>query len=112
MPVTIKAIYKDAPLSNGTVSIEPLEGQDTRGGGPVEKGECKLDKASGLKTGRYLVRFTAGDGRTPADSEVAAPGGGTNIVSKDLIPEDYGINSKQEITVKKGDPNVFEFKIP
>ena len=43
-------------------------------------------------------------------------GGGTpagaNIVSKDLVPAAWGRDSKQEVTVKAGGPNVFNFDIP
>ena len=40
------------------------------------------------------------------------PGGGTNIVSRELVPKDWNVNSKQEATVTKEGPNQFDFDIP
>jgi hypothetical protein len=40
------------------------------------------------------------------------PSGGTNIISKDLVPSDWNINSKKEVVVTKEGPNKFDFEIP
>ena len=42
----------------------------------------------------------------------AAVAGGANIVSKDIVPPDWGSASKQEVTVAAGKANVFDFSIP
>jgi hypothetical protein len=76
-----------------------------------------------LKPGKYLVRLTSGDGKTiarvgvredknPPKELAAAPGGSTNIVSMDRIPEEWNIRSKQEREVKANGVNRFDFDIP
>jgi hypothetical protein len=103
---------KGQPIKDGSIRFFPLDGQGTENGCPIVNGEFRLEKKDGLKPGKYLVRVTAGDGRTPSDSEVAGPGGSTNIVSHDLIPPDWAEDSKQQIEVKSGDKNVFTLAIP
>jgi hypothetical protein len=98
------------------VMFEPLEGQDTGGNSTTSGGQYSLPKSVGLKPGRYLVRVTAGDGKTavnPVDPKAPpGPTGGTNIISKDLVPADWNLNSKHEITVTKDGANKFDFDIP
>lgn len=97
----------------GSVSFEPLEGQTTRAGISFTDGMFTIPKDQGLKAGNYLVRLTAGDGKTPTvPEEAGGPGGSTNIVSVDLIPEDYGSRSKQQFEVKAGSPNRVEIDLP
>jgi hypothetical protein len=59
---------------------------------------------------------SAGDGKTAVNpvspDQPPGPGGGTNIISKELVPADWNVNSKQERTVNKDGPNRFEFEIP
>lgn len=116
MEVTGSVKYKTGPIKDGTISFEPLEGQPTRATALVVAGEFTIPRPSGLVPGRYLIRVSAGDGKTavnPIDpDQPPGPGGGTNIISKELIPADWNVNSKQERTVAKGGPNRFEFEIP
>jgi hypothetical protein len=100
------------PLDQGQIMFFPEEGQDTVGGAPVLNGKFKIDSKQGLKPGRYLVRLTAGDGKTPNNEEAGAPGGSTNIVSVDRIPDDWGIRSTQKIEVKSSGSNKFDFAVP
>jgi hypothetical protein len=101
------------PLDGASISFEPMDkGVETRAGGEVKNGRFTIPRESGLKPGKYLVRLTAGDGKTPANEEAGAPGGSTNIISVDRIPEDWNVNSKQEVDVKADGSNTFEFSIP
>lgn len=102
------------PLTGGSIQFGPLDGQDTSGGcGLGPDGTFRLDRADGLKPGRYLVRITAGDGKSPAsEEEVAAPGGSTNIVSVDRIPPEWNVRSDKQIEVKEGADNTFDFAVP
>jgi hypothetical protein len=99
-------------LRAGSISFEPLDGQGTQSGAAITNGEYKVPRQHGLKPGRYRVRVTAGDGKTPAKSEAAGPGGSTNIVSRDLVPADWNTQSKQEVEVNAGGVNTFDFDIP
>jgi hypothetical protein len=110
---------KGQPIKDGAiVMFEPLENQGTATNVAVTGGTFTIPRATGLRPGRYLVRVTAGDGKTPVNptnpDEPPGPGGpkGTNIISKELVPRDWNVNSKQEVAVKKGGPNKFDFDIP
>lgn len=96
------------------VIFEPLEQQDTGANVTVYGGEYSIPRGAGLKPGRYLVRITSGDGKTavnPLDPDNPPGPGGSNIVSKDIVPPDWNVNSNHEVTVTKGGPNKFDFDI-
>ena len=124
MEVTGEVKLKGQPLKEGMIIFEPLgETKDTHSGAAIVNGGYKVPKERGLKPGKYLVRLTAGDGITPArlsaregknppKEQAAAPGGSTNIVSMDLIPDDYNVRSKHQIEVKADGANRFDFDIP
>jgi hypothetical protein len=100
------------PLKQGTIKFVPLDGQGTESGAAVADGAYTVPAQNGLKPGKYLVQLSAGDGKTPHDEEIAAPGGSANIVSLDLIPEDWNVRSTQQVEVKKGEANTFNFNVP
>lgn len=123
MEVTGAVKLQGQPLREGRIMFFPLDQQDTQGGAPIVEGEYQVPRQSGLKAGKYLVRLTAGDGKTiarvggaesknPAHEQAAAPGGSTNIVSMDLIPDDWNVRSKHQVDVKPGQVNRFDFDIP
>jgi hypothetical protein len=116
---------KGKPIKDGAmVLFEPIDGQDTAANATTVNGAFLIPQHTGLKPGKYLIRVTAGDGVTavnPLDSgtgpgaEGPAPGGpgrGTNIVSKDLVPKEWNVASKQQVTVTADGPNKFDFEIP
>jgi hypothetical protein len=100
------------PLKSGIITFVPLDGQDTYGGATITNGTYDVPQAQGLKAGNYMVQLTSGDGKTPANEEEAAAPGITNIVSFDLIPEAYGINSTQKFEVKSSGSNKFDVAVP
>lgn len=100
------------PLKEGVIAFEPLDGQDTQSGAPVVNGAYAVPRESGLKPGKYLVKLTSGDGKTPHDEEAGGPGGSANIVSFDLIPDDWNVRSTQKVEVKKDGENKFDFHVP
>jgi hypothetical protein len=100
------------PLKDGSISFAPVDGRGTQSGAPIVNGSYALPRPNGLKAGKYLVRITAGDGRTPANEEAANPGGSTNIVSVDLIPDEWNAKSTKEVEVKANSVNKFDFEIP
>ena len=102
--------------NGGLVTFEPLENQGTAAPAVVTDGKYDIPRQNGLKPGRYRVWMTAGDGKTAVNpvspDSPPGPGGGTNIISKELVPSDWNVNSKQERTVSKDGPNRFELIIP
>jgi hypothetical protein len=107
---------KGEPVDDGVIEFHPLgDGslEMTKSGAPITKGAYRVPREDGLAPGKYRVIITAGDGRTPAADPDAMPGPtGANIVSKDRIPPEYNTESKQEVEVKAGEPNVFDYEIP
>ncbi|HVK15913.1 MAG TPA: hypothetical protein VM533_03130 [Fimbriiglobus sp.] len=110
---------KGQPIKDGTLVIfEPLDGQDTGVNTTVNEGTFDVPRQSGLKPGKYLVRVTVGDGITPEnpidpDAGPGPTGGrGNNFMAKDLVPKDWNVNSKQQVTVTSENPNKFDFDIP
>jgi hypothetical protein len=108
---------KGEPIKEGIIMFEPLDGQDTRAGSPIIDGAYLISREYGLKPGKYLIRITAGDGKTPVNviNPDEGPGpsakGGTNIISKELVPEKWNRNSKEQKTVTSENPNKIDFDI-
>jgi len=107
-------VFRGAPLKTGTIEFVPEGGQGSSSGAAIQEGKFSIPKASGLLPGKYLVRVTAGDGKTRINSEEDAggPGGDTNIVSVDLIPPEWAEASTQTVEVQAGKGNEFAFDIP
>jgi len=116
LAVTGAVKLKDAPIKDGAIiKFVPLDGQSTEGLVTTAGGAYSLPKANGLKPGKYSVVASLGDGKTavnPVDPDAPpGPGGGTNIISKELIPPSWNRNSKQQVTVTADGPNKFDFDI-
>jgi hypothetical protein len=116
-PVSGSITLKKQPLpEGGIVQFEPLDNQKTEGTAVVNKGKYSIPQTNGLLPGKYRVRVSAGDGKTAVNpvnpDQPPGPGGGANIVSKDLVPADWGRASRQEVTVVAGKANEFNFDIP
>jgi len=107
---TIK--LKGQPLDQGVIDFTPLEAQPTKGGALISKGSYSIPRQSGLMKGKYRVIITSGDGRTRENSDEPPGPTGANIISKERIPADYNVNSKQEIEVAEKKANVFDYDIP
>ena len=94
----------------------PLDGQSTAVNSGISGGSFKISREGGLKPGTYLVRITVSDGTVaanPVDPDaLPGPGGGTNVMFKELVPAEWNVNSKQQVKVTKDGPNKFEFNIP
>ena len=115
--VSGKVTLKGGPpnLKDTQIIFEAIDrslGSDS--GAPVAlDGTYEIKRQNGLKPGKYRVRITSGDGKTPPNMEEAGnPGGSTNIVSFDLIPPEFGSKSTQEVEVKDSGKNEFNFDIP
>jgi hypothetical protein len=119
MEVTGTVKLKGQPLKEGMILFVPLNeqgtdrgNQSTESGAMIVDGEYKIPREKGLKPGKYLVRITSGDGKTPSNEEAGNPGGSTNIVSVDRIPPEWNTQSDQKVEVKSSGPNKFDYDIP
>ena len=115
--VTGTVKLKGQPIKDGAmIEYSPLDKQGTGATAMIAGGSFAIPKEKGLKPGKYLIRVSAGDGKTavnPVDPDTPpGPGGGTNIISKDLVPANWNVASKQERTVTEEGPNKFDFEIP
>jgi hypothetical protein len=115
LAVSGKVTLKGAPLTFGdaTITFTSVDGKGSTSGAPIKNGAYQIDREHGLKPGKYLIRITAGDGKTVANEEEAgAPGGSTNIVSVDRIPPEWNVQSTKEVEIKASGNNTFDFDIP
>ena len=111
MEVSGTVTLKGAPLDEGVIEFHPEGGRGSKTGGTIAKGSYKIPRESGALPGKYKVIITSGDGVNMADPD-EPPGPTGNIVSKDRIPPEYNVDSKQVVEVKSGGKNVFDFPIP
>lgn len=116
LEITGTVKLKGQPIKDGAViQFFPEDNQSTEGLLATTGGAFSLPRANGLKPGKYKVSVSLGDGKTavnPVGDTPPGPGGGTNIISKQLVPADWNRNSKQFVTVTKDGPNKFDFDIP
>jgi len=102
-----------APLAEGTILFAPLDGQGSQANVFVTAGKFTVERKDGLLPGKYLVRVSSADKKTGVDeSEAGGPGGSANITFFDLIPADWNVASKQQVTVEADGPNAFKFAVP
>jgi hypothetical protein len=113
MEVSGKVVLKGAPVKDGIIKFTPVTAGTTQSesGAQIVNGEYKLPAESGLMPGKYKVVLTAGDGRTPANTDEPPGPTGANIISKDMIPPEYNVRTRQEVTVTEKGPNVFDYDI-
>jgi len=117
LPISGSVKLHGQPIKDGAIVIfEPLEKQESAANATVSGGQFNIPRIVGLRPGKYLVRITAGDGKTavnPTDPDAPpGPTGGANIISKELVPADWNVRSNQQVTVGKDKPNKFDFEIP
>ena len=108
-------------LAHELLESLPIEDDDADHAAAVPTPAMKLElqrrlDEDAVNPGTYLIRITAGDGKTavnPDDPNTPpGPGGGTNVMFKELVPADWNTNSKQQAKVTKEGPNKLVFDIP
>jgi hypothetical protein len=104
--------FQGKPLDRGTITFLPASPDlPTQSGAAITGGKYSIPRDKGLVPGKYKVAINSPDGRPP-DGGDAPPGPSGNFASKDRIPPAYNLDSKEEVVVKKGGPNAFDYKIP
>ena len=110
--VTGEVKLKGQPIETGIIQFEPVDGQETGDGAPIEKGKYRIPKEKGLSPGKYKVLIYAGNGLSgEGDASPDSPNAGRRI-PKERVPPEYNDKSKAVAEVTKGGPNKFDFDIP
>lgn len=113
VPVGGKVTLVGQPLAQGVIFFEPVGGQGSAANKPLTNGEFRFDKHEGLLPGKYVVRITSADTtQTVGGGEAGGPGGSANVTFFDIIPPEWNVASKQEVTVTADGKNEFAFDIP
>jgi hypothetical protein len=108
---------KGQPLDEGFIQFLPLDNASpdqlaTRSGAMIQNGKYLIPKEKGLVPGKYRVVISSGEKKGPiSDAEAGGPGP-KSIFSKERIPADYNLKTKQVVEVKEGGPNQFDYAIP
>ena len=103
------------PIKDGTIVFKPLDkALDTTQGAQIVNGGYKIPRKQGLKPGKYVVSISSGDPATPVNPPPGdlGPGPSRNVMAVDRVPDDWNIRSKQQVEVKSGGANKFDFDIP
>ncbi len=105
---------KGQPLDEGFIEFHPLDrSMDhlvTKMGAMITDGKYAIRKDEGLVPGKYRVIISSGDKSVPQSDE-GGPGP-KNIFSKERIPAEYNVQTKQEVEVTPAGPNQFDYAIP
>jgi hypothetical protein len=103
---------KGQPLDQGNIMFLPVSGDlATQSGALITKGGYQIPRAQGLQPGKYRVAISSTDGQTPVEPD-ALPGPSGNFASKERIPAEFNLKSTQQVEVKRGETNKFDFNIP
>jgi len=101
-----------APLTSGSISFQPVEGQPTSGGAAISAGKYAVAKGGGLVVGKYRVSINAPVPGTGGQVAEGALPGDAHPPPKEQIPPEWNVASNHFIEVKRQGPFVFEFEIP
>jgi hypothetical protein len=105
---------KGEPLDDGWIEFLPQNNSTdqlvTKSGATITNGKYVIGREHGLVAGKYRVIISSGEKNTSISDD-----GGTgpkNIFSKERIPADYNVESKQVVDVTEEGPNKFDYQIP
>jgi hypothetical protein len=107
---------KGKPVAEGMIDFIPLAGPSgggtyTKSGAVIKDGKYTIPKNQGLVPGQYKVSLSAPDKHHKLGGD-ELPGPTSSRTSKNLIPPEYNLKTKQVVEVKKDGPNTIDFTIP
>jgi hypothetical protein len=109
--VTGKITFAGEAIEDGVIEFDPLDGQGTKEGAQILKGEYKIPKDKGLLAGKYKVRIHAGPEASSNKEELPGPTGMQRNADDRAWP-DYNEKSTLTFEVKEGEANKFNFDVP
>jgi hypothetical protein len=110
-PIEGQVTLGGQPLDGGAIEFTPLEDtqEQTRSGAPITAGKYSIPRENGLLPGKYRVRITAGTEAEPLPAgELPGP---TGPGGKERVPPEFNIKSEIEANVTTG-TNMFNYDIP
>lgn len=110
-PISGTVTFKGQPLEKGTIEFSTSDRSQLTGA-TIEKGKYSVPAEQGLKPGKYTVKISSTDDGAAGGPPPPPGPENTNQVAKELIPEDYNLNSKITADVTDGGANKFDFDIP
>ncbi len=110
-PISGNVSFKGQPLEKGTLEFSTSDRSQLTGA-TIEKGKYSVPAEQGLKPGKYTVKISSTDDGAAGGPPPPPGPENTNQVAKELIPEDYNLNSKITADVTDGGANKFDFDIP
>lgn len=85
--------FNGEPVSRGMINLEPVDGKGPVTGSEVQEGKYRItDVAPGEKIVRIMAVYTKGIQKEPDGSEIE--------ICDDLLPKEYGQDSKHRLTVE------------
>jgi hypothetical protein len=108
LPVSGNVTLKNAPVASGTINFEAKAGGIFTGG-VITDGKYAIAAENGLEPGTYIVRISVAE---PGVADTEPLPGESGPPGKELVPPEYNAESKQEVEVKPGVENTFNFDIP
>jgi hypothetical protein len=101
----------DGKPINGSIEFEPIGDQKEQfqSGGIITNGKYSIPASKGLVPGEYSVRIVASE-EIP-ESRKRNKEGNEDVEYRDIVPPDFGSETKQKIIVEKEKNNKFDFKM-
>jgi hypothetical protein len=115
VPVRGEVTLNGKTLAQGNVLFSSLPGTTPMvvTGSPIKNGNFALSAEHGLMPDQeYLVQFSSVEEvpGTRNETETNDPMN-TNVKTRNIIPPQYGTESKETVTATKKTPNVFRFEL-
>jgi hypothetical protein len=102
-PVSGTISIDGRPIPHGNIEFVPSESQPTTVTLEIKDGKFSVEQKGGLAPGKYIIRVQGMDGPPPPPGDI--PGNPTGPMPKSIVPDKYGPQSTETITIKAGDKN-------
>ncbi|MDR2441097.1 MAG: hypothetical protein LBE12_17185 [Planctomycetaceae bacterium] len=113
VPVRGEVTLNGQPLAQGNVLFSSLPGVTpmVATGSAIKNGTFSLSAEHGLIPDQeYLVQFSSVEEVSGTRTETDDPMG-SKVETRNIIPPQYGTESKETVTATKKSPNVFRFEL-
>jgi hypothetical protein len=104
--------FDGQPIQEGTISLEPADGNGPATGGKIIAGKYELARDAAPLPGKKIVRISAvrKTGRKIPGDSLSAPGTIVDEIKR-YVPDVYNTRSTLSCEVAAGSPNHFDFRL-